>query len=84
MIYTKIQVKGILDPSWADWFGDMEIFLDPSGDTFLTGNLPDKSAVYGMVSRLSSLGITLISLTCQEEKTDIQFNEINTKLFKNE
>ncbi|MDO9087230.1 MAG: hypothetical protein Q7U53_13570 [Anaerolineaceae bacterium] len=79
MIYTKIQVKGLLDPSWADWFDDMEICLDPSGDTVLMGNLPDKSAVYGMVSRLSSLGITLISLTCQEEKTNIQLSEIKFK-----
>jgi len=71
MIQTKIQIKGILDPSWADWFGEMEIQLGHSGDTILTGNLPDKSAVYGVVSRLSSIGITLISLTCQEEKTDL-------------
>ncbi|HSM23474.1 MAG TPA: hypothetical protein VK856_01260 [Anaerolineaceae bacterium] len=74
MIQTRIQIKGILDQSWADWFGEMEIQFDQSGDSILIGNLPDKSAVYGMVSRLSSLGITLISLTCQEEKTDIPLN----------
>jgi hypothetical protein len=71
MIQTRIQIKGKLDPSWADWFGEMEIQFDHIGDTILTGNLPDKSAVYGVVSRLSSIGITLISLTCQEEKTNL-------------
>lgn len=68
MIQTKIQIKGVLDPSWADWFGELEIQSNHSGDTILTGNLPDKSAVYGVVSRLSSLGITLVSMTCQEEE----------------
>ena len=71
MIQTRIQIKGMLDPNWADWFGEMEIQFDQTGDTILTGNLPDKSAVYGVVSRLSSIGITLISLTCQEEKMDL-------------
>lgn len=68
MIQTKIQIKGMLDPSWADWFGELEIQYTNTGETILTGNLPDKSAVYGVVSRLSSLGITLISMTCQEEE----------------
>lgn len=68
MIHTKIQIKGLLDPSWADWFGELEIQPNNTGDTILTGNLPDKSAVYGVVSRLSSLGITLVSMTCQEEE----------------
>ncbi len=68
MIQTKIQIKGVLDPSWADWFGELEIQSNNTGDTILTGNLPDKSAVYGVVSRLSSLGITLVSMTCQEEE----------------
>lgn len=82
MIQTRIQIKGILDPSWADWFGEMEIKLDRTGDTILTGNLTDKSAVYGVVSRLSSLGITLVSMTCQEEKTDLSHLISNHK--KNE
>ena len=67
MIQTKIIIKGKLDPSWADWFGEIEIQFDHVGNTILTGKLSDKSAVYGLVSRLSNLGITLISLDCQEE-----------------
>ncbi len=68
MFHTEIHVKGKLDYSWSDWFEDMQIQISPSGDTILTGNLPDKSAVYGMVSRLSGLGITLISVTCDEKE----------------
>jgi hypothetical protein len=67
MIQTKIHIKGKLDPAWSDWFEDMQIQVDPTGDTVLCGNLLDKSAVYGVISRLSGFGLALISVTCQEE-----------------
>ncbi len=68
MIQTEIHIKGKLDPHWSDWFDEMKLQEGPSGDTMLCGKLADKSAVYGVISRLSSLGIMLISVTCQEEK----------------
>ncbi len=67
MFHTEIHIKGKLDPNWSDWFEDMNVQEEPSGDTMLCGDLPDKSAVYGVISRLSSLGITLISVACQQE-----------------
>ena len=67
MFHTEIQIKGKLDPDWSDWFESMQVQVSLSGDTILCGNLPDKSAVYGVISHLSRLGITLISVTCQEE-----------------
>ncbi len=68
MFTTEIRIKGKLDPTWSDWFGALQVQDSPSGDTVLRGNLPDRSAVYGVISRLSSLGITLISVSCQEER----------------
>ena len=67
MFHTEIHIKGKLNPNWSDWFEGMQVREGHSGDTLLCGNLPDKSAVYGVLSRLSSLGITLISLDCREE-----------------
>ncbi len=67
MFHTEIHIKGKLDPNWSDWFEDMKVLEEPAGDTLLCGDLPDKSAVYGVISRLGSLGITLISVTCREE-----------------
>jgi hypothetical protein len=66
MFQTEIHIKGKLDPNWSDWFEDMQMVQEPTGDTMLCGNLPDKSAVYGVISRLGSLGMTLVSVTCQE------------------
>jgi hypothetical protein len=67
MFHTEIVIKGKLDPSWSDWFDAIRIQVDDIGNTLLCGNMPDKSAVYGVISRLSSLGVTLISVTCREE-----------------
>lgn len=36
-------------------------------ETLLRGHLPDMAAVYGVISRLGSLVIPLISVTCIEE-----------------
>jgi hypothetical protein len=66
MFHTEIHIKGKLDPDWSGWFDGIQIQVDTSGDTLLCGNLQDKSAVYGIISRLSSLGITLISVMCKE------------------
>jgi len=66
MFHTEITIKGKMDSSWSDWFEEMQIWVNPAGDTILCGDLLDKSAVYGMISRLSSLGLTLISVSCQD------------------
>jgi hypothetical protein len=67
MVITEIHIKGKLDPGWSDWFEEMQIESSKE-ETVLRGSLPDQSSVYGVISRLSSLGLTLISLTCREEK----------------
>jgi len=35
-------------------------------ETILSGELPDMAAVYGVISRLGSLVIPLVSVTCVE------------------
>ncbi len=67
MFHTEIHIKGKLDLNWSDWFEEMQIQESSAGDSLLSGNLPDKAAVYGIISRLSSLSITLVSVTCHEE-----------------
>jgi hypothetical protein len=66
MYHTEIHVKGKLHPGWSDWFEELSVRESSSDDTVLSGTLPDMAAVYGVLSRLGSLVITLISVTCQE------------------
>jgi hypothetical protein len=67
MYHTEIHVKGKIDPSWSDWFGDLEIEEAMSDETVLVGQLPDMAAVYGVISRLGSLVLPLVSVVCVNE-----------------
>ena len=61
----KIKVPGELDESWSDWIGGMAITVKSDGNssvvTILTGNL-DQAALQGLLRRLYSLGLPLISV----------------------
>ncbi len=63
----KIQVPGELDKSWSAWAGRMTIAVDSEGDgppvTTLTGTV-DQAALQGLLRRLYSLGLPLISVNC--------------------
>ncbi|KJF44136.1 hypothetical protein LH29_00970 [Draconibacterium sediminis] len=57
----QIVIKGRIDIEWAEWFGAMEINYD--GDsTILTGELPDQSALHGLLNQIRDLNLKLISV----------------------
>jgi ABC-2 type transport system ATP-binding protein len=62
MPYIEIHFKGSLDASWSDWFQGLLIQPISADETSLSGEVADNSAIYGVLSRMSSLGLTLISL----------------------
>jgi hypothetical protein len=66
----EIKVPGELDESWSDWVGGMMITVESEGDeppvTTLTGSL-DQAALQGLLRRLYSLGLPLVSVVCLEE-----------------
>ena len=63
----QIKVPGEPDENWADWAGEMKITVASDDDklpiTVLTGTV-DQAALHGLLRRLYSLGIPLISVTC--------------------
>jgi hypothetical protein len=59
MVY-QIRIKGHLGPQWTDWFGVLNITLEESGDTLLTGPL-DQAALHGLLKKVRDLGMPLIS-----------------------
>ncbi len=67
MYVTEIHVKGKMNPKWSEWFGELQVREGQMGETILFGKLPDMAAVYGVLSSLGSLVITLKSVTCHEE-----------------
>jgi hypothetical protein len=67
MYRTEIHVKGKITPNWSDWFGELQLQQNSGDETILLGRLPDMAAVYGVISRLGSLVIPLVSVVCLEE-----------------
>jgi hypothetical protein len=65
----QIKVPGELDESWSDWAGGMTITVESEGDgppvTTLTGTM-DQAALQGLLRRLYSLGLPLISVNSIE------------------
>ena len=66
----EIKVPGELDASWSDWTGGMTIAVEGEGDgspvTTLTGVVADQAALQGLLRRLYSVGLPLISVVCVE------------------
>ena len=67
----QIKVPGELDESWSDWVGRMTIMAECDDDdlpvTTLTGTA-DQAALQGLLRRLYSLGLPLISVIWVEGK----------------
>jgi hypothetical protein len=62
----EIRVPGRLDETWAEWFDGMAITVesDDKGPTIttLTGVVADEAALQGMLDRLYSIGLRLLSV----------------------
>lgn len=65
----QIKVPGEIDQGWADWSGIMQIQLEPGVPgppvTVLTTTV-DQAALQGLLRRIYSLGLPLISVVCTE------------------
>ncbi len=63
----EIRVKGHIGENIAIWFEDFEIQFSPNGETILYGPIVDQAALYGILSTIRDLGLTL-TLVRQEEE----------------
>ena len=63
----QIRVPGRLDESWTEWDGRMTLTVECGADgrpvTSLTGTV-DQAALHGLLRKLYSLGLPLISVIC--------------------
>ena len=67
----QIKVPGHLDESWSEWVEGLTVTVGSDVDglpvTTLTGKV-DQAALQGLLRRLYSLGLPLISVICLEVK----------------
>lgn len=67
----RIRVRGQLDSSWSPLLGEMAISCDSVDGVpvvTLTGTLLDQTALLGVLSRLNSLSLPLLSVECLSER----------------
>jgi hypothetical protein len=63
MPFIEIHCKGVLDTNWSDWFQGITVQPISSDEICLNSEVSDNSAIYGILSTMSSLGIMLISVS---------------------
>jgi uncharacterized DUF497 family protein len=74
LAYYEIHVKDRLSQQSTVWFDDMAITIDESTippQTIIHGYVHDQAALYGLISRVRNLGLSLVSVKrvdSQEEK----------------
>ena len=65
-----IKVPGALDESWADWVDGMTVTMEGKSATTVTTLIStvDQAALQGLLRRLYSLGLPLISVNCVDNE----------------
>ena len=58
----QIRVKGHISDSWSTWFEEMTIHREECGETIITGQLPDQTALHGVLMKIRDLGLILLEL----------------------
>ena len=60
--FYEIRVEGHLSDRWSDWFDGLAILNDPNGETILRGSFVDQAALFGTLTKIQGLNLTLISV----------------------
>lgn len=57
----EVRVEGVLDGRWSEWFEGLHL-QNQSGETILSGMLPDQPALHGILDKVRDLGLTIITV----------------------
>ncbi len=74
-VIYRIRARGLLDESWSDSVGGMGIAIKQEAGTIatiLTGELPDQTALSGVLNLLYDLGLTLLSVESLDDPTPVE------------
>ena len=65
-MYVSIRIQGHLDPSWQEWLEKLKIVHEEGGTSQICGMLADQAALYGVLTKIDHLSLTLLSLERSE------------------
>ncbi len=66
--FFEIRVKGHLDESWSGWLEGLEVKLIDNGEMVLYGHIRDQAELMGILNKLYSLNLTLLSVRNTNQK----------------
>jgi hypothetical protein len=55
-----ICVRGHIDPTWSEWLDNLAVVHTASGDTLLSGQVIDASALRSLLSKIFDLNLLLL------------------------
>jgi hypothetical protein len=58
----QVRVRGMLDEKWTNWFDGFTITPQMDDECLLTGRVTDQAALYGLISKIGSIGLPLLSV----------------------
>lgn len=62
-MYVEIRIKGTLKHDWSDWLEGLSVSNQTNGETILSGQIPDQSALLGLLNRIHGLNLELLSFS---------------------
>ena len=62
----QIRVRGHLTNAWAEWFDGLSIENLPNGESLLSGPVADQAALYGLLTKVRDLNLTLLAVALIE------------------
>ena len=75
MIHVVITVQGHIDTTWSEWLNSMTIKHAAENESILTGTVVDQSALYGLLSKLRDMGLTLVSVASANAPAETPISE---------
>lgn len=79
MLKVEIKVKDQLDPNWSEWLDCLRIVHTEDDKTLLTGTVRDETALYGVLTKLRNLGLSLVSVSSVDVDDELPGNSRATK-----
>jgi ABC-2 type transport system ATP-binding protein len=73
--YT-IRVKGHLSAAWSEWFDGLTVVNEDAGEAVISGQIPDQSALHGVLARIHALNLPLLNVSRTEPSLDDVFAQL--------
>ena len=63
--FFEICVKGHLGCQWSEWLEGLDMTFLDTGETILSGIIPDQAALMGILDKLNRLNLCLLSVVAR-------------------